>query len=81
MINQICAAADPTSGDVHKHKCDRCGTCFKHSEEEAQATDTSFDEAHTCPNCGQTRVTMKLLTLEEKQEAMDRVFKRLFGDY
>jgi formate dehydrogenase maturation protein FdhE len=35
----------------HKHKCARCGTCWKHSTEMFE-TEEDFDTAHTCPGCG-----------------------------
>lgn len=80
-INQVCAADDKVSDDMHKHQCEKCGTCFKHANDVADATIEEFDEAHTCPACGEGEQTLKLMTFDEKQKAMDALFARLFGGF
>ncbi len=36
-------------GDLHGHKCDKCGTVFQRSE-----ASRNCDACHTCPVCGAT---------------------------
>ena len=70
MANVICKPDERVSlrSGVHKHLCDRCGTCWKHNTKEGQASTTAFYEAHSCPRCGDKQ-TFKHRTPEEEAEA------------
>lgn len=36
----------------HKHKCDKCGTVFEHSNECGMYDHVLFVLSHSCPACG-----------------------------
>lgn len=74
MLNQICGKEDIVDLDQHKHECQRCGTCFKHSDDVVNASAEDFDEAHTCPGCGQTEVTKKIMDFDETFKGLLRFF-------
>lgn len=76
MLNQVCDPLDPCSEDEHKHKCESCGTCWKHREDAAQESDEAFDEAHRCPKCGEEQ-TWKLRADGTQVPQEDRDFSRL----
>jgi hypothetical protein len=49
----LCQADEDVRGTgVHKHKCDDCGTVWKHGDELLLASHEQFVEGHTCPKCG-----------------------------
>lgn len=74
-MNQICDPDDPVTPFEHKHQCKSCGTTWKHGDDVADATAEEFDEAHSCPRCGQEE-TFKLMDVWEKRKRQ-QAFARL----
>jgi hypothetical protein len=51
-LRQVCSP-DEKVVNAHKHLCDGCGTCWKHSNDlPGSVTRAEFTKAHECPKCG-----------------------------
>jgi rRNA maturation endonuclease Nob1 len=72
MLNQLCDPDDRVAHDEHKHRC-RCGTCWKHTDDVANATFEDFEEAHKCPSCGR-EVTKKIMDDDQIVKALVNYF-------
>lgn len=63
-----CSPDERTSGNIHKHLCPECKTCWKHDGAELEECTTQvYRLAHCCPDCG-TEVRQKHYTPEEETQ-------------
>lgn len=65
MANLICNPDDEVSFEEHKHTCKECNTSWRHTDDVVDAPIEDYDEAHTCPACGATDQTLKIMDFGE----------------
>ena len=70
MMNKMCDINEHTVGTgQHKHECWHCGCVWKHDDDAIRApTNEIFEEAHSCPKCGQGGIYVKAYTPAEEAE-------------
>jgi predicted RNA-binding Zn-ribbon protein involved in translation (DUF1610 family) len=81
QLRQKCSADERTYVDQHhKHKCDSCGTIWKHADNVPDAcTKKQFETAHSCPSCGE-RQTNKFRTAQDRNDETEAFLDSLIAD-
>lgn len=63
----------PSQHDHHFHKCRACSRIWDHRTSEVElGTEGQFDQAHTCPECGEQGCVWKFYTRDEAEKGRAR---------